>query len=199
MPDPVKLPPRPPALTANALQSAAYARGSYLAIVPNHITLDDVLTPAYWQHHVPALSGKPFPVIEVIREDGTLEVWLRVMSTKPGMAVVRPIFPAIVVGVDGARLKAAEAAKASEGAVVLPPGYKHAHVPQGANRGHMLRLPNGAVLTQGEATKKAAANKGWMHYRESMRLPLGTEPLTKAEEADLALRTAPDGEQQTGT
>lgn len=161
----IELPRMSPALKPNQLQVAAHARAHLIAIVSNETTYEEVMTPAYWQNHVPVLGQKPFALVEVIREDGSMDLTLRCLSVKPGMALMRCLRKFVVEG----KGKKADAAglDAADTSIELPPGYKHAHVPNGAERGHMIRLPNGEVLVRGGTTKKAVAERAWAHYNEA--------------------------------
>lgn len=160
----VAKPKRPKALGANMLNRADIVRGNFIAIVPSDTTLDEVLTPAFWANHIPALT-RPFARIEVIREDGTMDLDLRVLSVAPGMATVR-----MLRGMkDDQNLGVAQADSAEAPGVdlSLPDGYKTAFQPQGQNRGHLVRLPNGDILTQGQPTKAAAAAIARAHFAKA--------------------------------
>lgn len=149
-----KRPPRIRSLDPVRLRRADLERPHHVAIVPSDTTFDEVMTPAYWQHHVATLSSRPFGRIEVVREDGTMDLDLRVVKASAGMVLMR----CLRKFVDDSNLSKAAAPEAENAEPMpdLPDGYKWAHVPNGANRGHMVRLPNGEVLVQGKATKREA-------------------------------------------
>lgn len=158
MAEPIKIPPRPPALGANQLQGAAYARGEYFAIVSNETTFETVMTPGYWQNHIKLLAAKPFPRIEVLRQDGTMDLTLRCIHTAPGMAVMRVIHK--FVSDENIGKPAAGAPVAGDESLTFPDGYKCAFVP---NSGWLVRLANGEVLTSKLPSKKAAYDAAVKH------------------------------------
>lgn len=161
------IPKRPPALQPVALKRADLERGNYIAIVPSTTTFDDVMTPAFWQHHVRALGDRPFARVEVVREDGTMDLDLRVLKAAPGMVVMRCLRKHL----DDSNIATAAADKADDPAVdlSLPDGYKWAHVPKGQNAGHMIRLPTGDVLVQGLPSKAAACARAREHFALASR------------------------------
>lgn len=155
------IPKRPPALLPNALKRADLERGDFLAIVPSNITYEQVMTPAYWSNHVQALAHRPFARVEVVREDGSMDLDLRVIGTKPGMVMMRCLRKFI----DNADLGTGlgDGSQPGDEGLDPPDGYKWGFVPRGAERGHMIRLPNGDVLVKGLMTKRAAIDAARTH------------------------------------
>ena len=78
-------------LSASAFSNntADYARGYFHAVVDDTITLDDLLTPAFWAHHTRSLT--PMTLVDVVRQDMTLDVQLRVLETGTGYVRMRPL------------------------------------------------------------------------------------------------------------
>lgn len=151
---------RPATLKPNALRRADLERGSYIAIVPSSTTFDDVMTPAFWANHVATLSGgqfpRPFARVEVVREDGTMDLDLRVIQTKPGMVLMRCLrrYEAGVADVAKGK-KAAPSGELTK--ADLPTGYKWAHTPNGDRPGHLIRLEStGEILVAGLPTMHEA-------------------------------------------
>lgn len=165
-PQPLKLPKRAPALPANALKGAATERGHFFCIVPNETTLEEICTPAYWQHHIGALSGgqthRPFARIEVVRVDGSLDVDLRVVSTAPGMAVVR----VLRAFVDNRDLNLADTDKGDE-TLVLPEGYKTVQIPAGEKKGWRVTMPNGEELASKIVKRRDAVAIAIAHHAKA--------------------------------
>lgn len=166
-------PKRAPVLGANALQRADIVRGNFIAIVPSDTTFEQVMTPAYWANHVAALGmaagARPFARIEVIREDGTMDLELRVLGVKPGMVRVNCLRKWI--NNENLTGKADESDKTPAADLSLPDGYKWAFVPQGGNKGHLVRLPTGEILVQGLPSKAVAAKAARDHYAEANAAP----------------------------
>ena len=84
---------------ANEMTNQAdFHRPHYQVVVPNSVTLEDVLRPVTWVHHAfkfaPTPNGNPrrFGVIEVMSEDGLLEVHLRVLGVVDGLLRVRAYY-----------------------------------------------------------------------------------------------------------
>lgn len=160
---------KPATLGAVALKRADLERGSYIAIVPSSTTFEDVMRPSFWQHHAGTLGmlpgARPFARVEVVREDGTMDLDLRVLQAKQGM--VRML--CLRKYLDDSNLTKAADKPADERSadLTLPDGYKWTHVPNGQNKGHMVRLPNGEVLAQGLPNKAAAAARARAHFAEA--------------------------------
>jgi hypothetical protein len=166
---------RAPALKPIALRRADLERASYLAVVPNETTFEDVMRPSFWQHHVAALgggpNGRPFARVEVVREDGTMDLDLRVLQAKTGMVRMLCLRKHLDDSALAAR-PAKDAADAEDRKLELPDGYKWAHVPNGQNRGHMIRLAEtGEVLAQGLPSKAAAVAVAMRHKAEADSIP----------------------------
>lgn len=162
-------PKRPPALAANALRAAPLERADLFCTVPIGTTYEQVMTPAFWQNHIRTLAARPWARVEVVSEDGALDLTLRCLKASPGMAVMRCLSR---YDSPSARAKS-KAAPAEDGKLELPPGYKWAHVPNGENKGHMIRLDNatGDVIVRGELTKDAAVAKAIAHYNAASAAP----------------------------
>lgn len=165
-------PKQPPALRANALKRADIERGSFFATVPNDTTLEDILRPNFWQHHIVSLSGgptpRPFARIEVVREDGSLDVDLRVVSTGPGMAVVRPLR---VYRDDRDINLGTEFADADDVDLELPPGYKTTNIPAGDKKGWRVTMPNGDELAARIPKRRDAVRLAMDHFAKASAAP----------------------------
>lgn len=170
MADTDKKPARILPLGANALRSAPHERAHFFAVVPSETTFDQVMTPGFWGNHVPALSGgatrRPWALVEVVREDGTMDLLLRVIQVKPGMVIMRAIFK--YVSDENIGKPAKGAPQPGDDDLVFPDGYKGAHVPRGEVTGWMVRLPNGEVLVKGQPSKKAAVEYAKKHAAEAL-------------------------------
>lgn len=149
-------PARPYVIGMNALQDAATARGNYLVRVPNDKTREDVLRPSAWANMVPLLSRLPHARIEVVREDGTLDMDLRVLECSPGM--VRMLVLREYVNNSNLEAAKAEANKPAEAPtvdLVAPDGYKIVHLPAAVERGWAIQL-----VSTGEWLEKKIPDKG---------------------------------------
>lgn len=113
-------------LPANKLARLAdYDRGSYHVVLPRHVLTEDILKPAFWANHVRRLRFGD--LVDVVTEDGQLDIQLRVLSVEPGMVHMRLRF-----GFESESRKAdlAAAAAATQAAeqlaeqMVSPDGYK---------------------------------------------------------------------------
>lgn len=155
--------PPPPSLPANALRSAVYEQLSYVATVPADTTFDRVMTPSYWQNWIRELSSRPFARIWVQRSDGTMFLELICLSAKPGMAQMLCKWK--YVNDENLTRPPTDGTAPGDQALELPAGYKWAHVPNGADKGHMVRLPNGDVLVKGLPSKLAAVARAVEHFR----------------------------------
>lgn len=162
------IPKRPPALGANALRRADLERGSFFCVVPNETTFEQVMTPAFWQHHAGALGlapgARPYAKVEVMRQDGTMDLELRVTRVQAGAVHMR----CLRKHVDDSNLdRPADGNVEEKGDLTMPDGYKAAHTPNGATPGWLVRLPNGDVLAKGLASKVIAAAAARKHFAET--------------------------------
>lgn len=152
-------PKRAPALGANALKRADYERGAYFAVVGNEVTLDDITRPAFWQHHWNILNGgqtpRPFARIEVVRQDGTLDVDLRVLRVAPGLVVVRVLRSFV----DNSNLVKPTETANDNADLTIPDGYKVAFVP---NAGWLVKFGD-TTIARALASKGAAAAYARQH------------------------------------
>lgn len=84
MPNVKTIPPR-------AFQMGAdYARKSWHIVVPNDWSLEEILRPEAWVH-VAGIIGL-HAVVDVVTEDGNLDMQLRVTRIKDGLVYMRPRF-----------------------------------------------------------------------------------------------------------
>lgn len=161
-------------LPATKLQMAEHARNSWFVVVPNDTTKDDVLTPAYWQNQVRELMARPFARIEVVREDGTMDLDLRCIDAKPGYAKMRVLREFVDDRNLIAAKKAAEAVAGDAEALAaeVPEGYKLGHLPTGANRGHWVKLTaTGETIRGGFPDRASALAFANAHKREAETIP----------------------------
>lgn len=75
--------------TALGSRSADYNRTVYHLEVDPSVTISDLLRPNFWAHHAGNL--KRFDVIDVLPNDGTYDVTLRVIETGVGFVKMRPL------------------------------------------------------------------------------------------------------------
>lgn len=78
-------------LKPGKLLEAAFVRSHYAVTVDNDVTLADVMTPGFWRDHSGAM--RVGAVIEVRRQDETLDLTARVVSVTAGMVKLRAMFP----------------------------------------------------------------------------------------------------------
>lgn len=150
-----------------ALQRAELTRGSFIAIVPNETTFDDVMTPAFWQHHTGMLGlapgSRPYARIEVIREDGSMDLDLRVLGAKQGMVKVRCLRKYLE---GGGKVHQDDAGVIPD----MPEGYGLTHVPNGPEKGYLVRLSNGEILAKGIGSRREAVGRAIAHAQEAMAI-----------------------------
>lgn len=68
-------------------REASYSRAYRHIDVDNDVTIDDLLVPGFWAHHVAALQPKD--LLDVLSEDMELDVQLRVIETGVGFVAMR--------------------------------------------------------------------------------------------------------------
>lgn len=137
-------------LGANALVAAAHARGEYIIIVSNETTYEDVMRPGYWANHVAVFQTRPFARVEVVRQDGSMDLDLRCIEVKPGMVKMRCLRK-----FEGTQVEVSVPTP-SRSDEPAPAGYKIMHLPNGAERGYAVQL----VSTAGQAGPPTYLKKG---------------------------------------
>jgi hypothetical protein len=158
-------------LSASALNHTAdYARDSYHVEVDNDVTLDDILRPAFWAHHISKLRKNA--LIDVVRADGSLDVQLRVVEVGIGYAKMRARFVWEDGEVAAARQAVDDAVEAHNSIdVAVPSEYKIGH---NVKTGFSVTLVStGAVVAKGlklrgeaVAAAKAHATKAGIAWPE---------------------------------
>lgn len=117
----------------------------YRHMVPDGVTLDDVLNPEYWRNVTKELgwsitkNKKSYNGVECIAVDGSWECYLRVMDVDTGYAKVRLLWKYEDVSV-------------VTGATGLPKGHKLEHV----DDGWRVLGPNNDIVARDHATKADA-------------------------------------------
>lgn len=165
--------PKPVRLPTNALGvSADYVRQAFQVRVPNDHRLSDILRPGYWMNA--AARVRPGDVIDVLREDMSLDVTLRVVKVGPGLVHVRLRFPGLV---DDSNLsESAETGTAGVNAagqdVDLPDElkaiYKIGHAPNGEHKGFWVQLRETTeFVRRGLPSKAMAVSVAKQHAQEA--------------------------------
>lgn len=67
------------ALSSSGLERSEYSRMQYSVLVPGGVRPEDVLVPSFWAHHSDTLKARD--LIEVVAEDNSFEMTLRVFTT----------------------------------------------------------------------------------------------------------------------
>jgi len=145
------------------------ARFEWFAKIPNDTVLEDILKPG-WLIHV-AAKLKPFQRIELVTEDGMLDVDLRVLRIADGLVYTNPL--RVTENKEArAYLAAARAKVASDataaGEAELPPmpeGYKRGHSP--ANGYFVVMKATGKTIKTGLPTKIDAVQWATEHAKQA--------------------------------
>lgn len=160
-------------LPAQAFKNSAdYARPYFHTEIDNDCTLDDLMRPAFWGHHVGSNGTlKKNALVDVIRADGTLDVQLRCVEVGQGYAVMRPLRVWEDEAAAAARAAAANSianANAAEPVEQAPEDYKITHIPRGAQAGFgVTYLPTGAKLAAGLKLKADAIKAAIEHAKKA--------------------------------
>lgn len=70
-------------------RSADFVRTAHHVVVPHDTTMEDILRPGFWAHHTGRLNKHD--IVDVITEDGGIDVQLRVTGKAIGMVEMRPL------------------------------------------------------------------------------------------------------------
>lgn len=105
-----------------SLGQAEYTAPRFHVRVDDDVTMDDIMRPAFWAHHAGKL--RPFNTIEVVRQNLSLDVELRVIEVGTGFVVVRPLRIWEDEAIAQARAAAVESANTVGADTILPTEYK---------------------------------------------------------------------------
>jgi hypothetical protein len=75
--------------TISLRHMAEYSRSHYFVLAPFGVTIDDLMRPPFWAHHT--LRLKQLDIVEVVAEDGSFDVELRVVDAQVGYVKMRPL------------------------------------------------------------------------------------------------------------
>lgn len=127
--------PKPLAVNALSMGGAEYQRTLYHVEVTPDVTVEDLLTPEFWQHHSDRL--RRMDLVDVVNNDLTLDVQLRVHAVDTGLVTMAIRFDASIP----ADLELEDETAGDEQAetpATLPPGYKTNFNPNAS--GHKWRV-----------------------------------------------------------
>lgn len=147
------------------IHQAEFARAYWHLTVPNDVTLDDLLRPAFWQHYPNTLKAPA--LVDVMSEDQELDVQLRVLGSDVGMVHVR--LRAAFNLRDG---ETETEAPAEVETPDVPDGYKIGFSPNGGGYWAQLTLAPGQkeMVSTGNTTKLEAIEAAIEHATRSGRL-----------------------------
>lgn len=157
-------------LPVNALNHFADTHRTYRHVeVANDTLLSELLTPGYWSNVAPILRRAD--LIDVIRQDLSLDVQFRVLSVDKGLpvlrlAVVRHADKEIEANIEAEQKLAVEQANApAEELPEVPPDYKVGYVPA---HGHFVQFkPTKDFIFTKQASRKAAILAAIAHAKKA--------------------------------
>jgi len=174
----------PKLLSARYMGSAETERSYFHVEVDADVSLQDILTPAFWGHH--ASRVKRGTLIDVIRRDLTLDVQLRVLETGKGFVKVRPIrvyedeAAAAQIAETAARIEQINADDTVENEILPADFYKISHVARGAKAGFVvIYKPTDTRIAEAVALRPDAVRLALAHAKQ---LGIDLTPVPKAEE-----------------
>jgi hypothetical protein len=175
---------RPKTLGQNKLQADRLARPDMFAVIPNEVTFEDLMTPAFWANHVAQFTRHPYGEVTCIREDGSLIVKLIAMQASPGMVRMHCLY----AHESGANLLEGQKA-ALDDKLEVPDGYKPFNIAQGENKGWSVRLQStGEVIIARKPTRREAILAAQAHaalanspIKSVTTPPQGAEPAKQPE------------------
>lgn len=148
-------------LPGNALQNTAeYDRNTFFVSVGPDVSMEDVLTPRFWAHHVAKL--KVNTKIEVVAEDGSFDLELRVVKTGVGYVHVRVLR-------EWKRVSAPAAEQVPDVSETdIPEGYIVNHAPK--TKWRFLTEEPKLEIARDFATKEHAIAAAIAHAKVSMQV-----------------------------
>lgn len=144
-------------LPAGSLKGTQFARQAWFAVVPNDTTVDDILKPGFYAHFAsdpPVI--KQHAVIELVTQDGLLDVELRVVKVERGLVFVRALRITEAEGRAQVLKELAEPTAPVEGDALpeVPAEYKVGFAP--GNKLYYVQLKaTGQMLINGLTKRKA--------------------------------------------
>lgn len=148
-------------LPATAMRSngAEYARTYHHLVVTPDVTIEDILRPRFWAHHVQSLNVND--LIDVVSSDGGLDVQLRVtgkgigfVETRPRLAWIRDSAPK------------SEGGDAGETLPDMPDGYTVNFAPKQGWR-VMMNDPH-QIVSKDHKSKREAIEAATAHARRAL-------------------------------
>lgn len=142
--------------------TAEYDAPHFHVRVDNDVTLEDILRPAFWAHHAGKL--RPFNVIDIVRENMSLDVQVRVTEIGVGFVAVRVLRAWEDESIAAARAATLAAAETIGADVELPAEYKITHskgsfvltyIPTDTRIGNGYKTRAGAVAAARDHAGKA--------------------------------------------
>lgn len=159
MADQVKSPAKPVLKqTAMRANGADFLRTYHQVKVGPEITVQDVLRPGFWAHHAGVLRADD--LIDILSEDGGLDMQVRVVGKGIGMVMVRPlrIWQDEARTVDGA-------ADEADSSLSAPDGYTINFAPK--QRWRVMTNNPHEVISKDHPTKAAAVAAALAHSAQA--------------------------------
>jgi len=152
----------PPLLRPAAIQIAEYVRQHYFIEVSNDVTVAMLMTPSYWGNYLAQL--RRHDIVEVVRQDGAIDLQLRVASNADGM--VKMI---LRQNRDSTREAAPTPAGDTRQTLETPEGYRIKPTP-GQGTYYVQLAATGATSRTGLPTKDAAIEFAIKHRAEAEKV-----------------------------
>lgn len=139
-------------------RAADYVRTAHHVNLDPEATIEDILRPSFWAHHVPRLNVND--VVDVLTTDGGIDIQLRVIEKGIGFVIMRPL--RIWLRDEVSAIGGAEPASAPVDALgELPEGYRVDHTPKTSWRVH-TKDPSQEV-SRNHKSKNEAINAALAH------------------------------------
>lgn len=143
-------------LPPSKLAGADFVRRTYHVVVPNDTMLEDIVKPIFWSQHAIELRTRAGALIDVVREDYSLDVQLRIVRVDKDLVFVRPLR----VHEDNSNLTTADGTDTRE----APEGYKVDQTPKGY---YAKRLSTSTVIAEALPSRAAAIDAAVKHKSAS--------------------------------
>lgn len=134
--------------TSLGTRTAEYNRDYWHIVVDPDVSIDDVMRPNFWAHHVASL--KPMDLIDVVSVDMTMDLTLRVISKGIGYVEMRPLR----VFLDESRSNQVEGQEDESDKSPVPDGYLVNFAP--SHRWRVLTNDPREIVSKGHMTEKEA-------------------------------------------
>jgi len=146
--------------TSLGTRTAEYNRDYWHIVVDPDVSINDIMRPNFWAHHVSSL--KPMDLVDIVSADMTIDMQLRVIAKGIGYVEMRPLR----VFIDESRSDAAGEDADNGERDTIPEGYLVNFAP--SHRWRVLTADPREIVSKNHMTEKEAIAAAVGHARRAL-------------------------------